>query len=525
MASRSYKDFEPSRRAPPDPAWRRVGMAPANEQIEVSIYVKPKSHAAPQGAASAGPVQRSALLARRTAEHAGDFKLLRDFANEHGLSVVAVEPAKRRMRLAGTSAQFEAAFQTKLTHYHDGKRTLRIRSGALKVPVELAPILESVLGLDTRPAAEPRLVLSSDAAATAYLPNQVAALYGFPTTVTGKGECIALIELGGGFNASDTKAAFQAMGLSPPQVVAVPVDGGANKPTPDDGADSEVALDIQVAGGAAPGARIAVYFAPNTDAGFIDAISAAIHDTANTPSVISISWGSAESTWTQQSVQSMNSTLQDASTVGVSVFVAAGDSLSTDGVSDGKAHVDFPASSPWAAGCGGTAISVSGSAITSEVVWNDGSSGTGGGISDLFPVPSFQQSASLPPSVNDGQKRRGVPDVAADASPETGYRLIVSGKSQVVGGTSAVAPLWAGLTALINQGVGKPIGFCLPFLYENPSLLRPITSGNNIPSGSSIGYKAGPGWNACAGLGVPNGQALFAAFTSANKSSERAVTS
>jgi kumamolisin len=208
----------------------------------------------------------------------------------------------------------------------------------------------------------------------------------------------------------------------------------------------------------------------------------------------------------------MNTALQDASTVNVSVFSASGDNLSTDGVNDGRAHVDFPASSPWAIGCGGTSISVSGAAITSETVWNDASTGTGGGISDLFPVPSFQQNASLPPSVNDGQVRRGVPDVAGDAAPSTGYRVVVNGQAEVVGGTSAVAPLWAGLAALINEGATTPVGFFLPFLYANPTLLRQITQGSNIPGGSKIGYEAGPGWNACTGLGVPNGESLLVAL-------------
>jgi kumamolisin len=209
----------------------------------------------------------------------------------------------------------------------------------------------------------------------------------------------------------------------------------------------------------------------------------------------------------------MNTAFQDASTVNVSVFAASGDNLSTDGVTDGRAHVDFPASSPWAIGCGGTSISVNGTTITSEAVWNDGTTGGGGGISDLFAVPSFQQEASLPPSVNDGQTRRGVPDVAGDAAPGTGYRVVVNGQTQVVGGTSAVAPLWAGLTALINEGATTPVGFFLPFLYANSTLLRQVTQGNNIPSGSSVGYQAGPGWNACTGLGVPNGESLFVALT------------
>jgi len=256
-----------------------------------------------------------------------------------------------------------------------------------------------------------------------------------------------------------------------------------------------------------------VYFAPNTDAGFVDAVSMAAHDSTNRPSVMSISWGSAESNWTAQALQTMTSALQDAAGLDVSVFVAAGDNLATDGVSDGKVHVDFPASSPWAIGCGGTHIAVTNAAITLETVWNDGTSGTGGGISDVYPVPAFQRTAGLPVNVSDGRPGRGVPDVSGDAAPATGYSIVVSGKSGVVGGTSAVAPLWAGLTALINQHAAKPIGFFLPTLYENPTLLRSITQGTNRPTGSTLGYAAGPGWNACTGLGVPHAQALFAALT------------
>jgi kumamolisin len=520
MASRSYKEFTPSEKAAPGPQCRRVGEVPPDERFEVSIYLKARNGAQADGDTSDSAADpRAALAARRRTQHAQDFKLIEHFAHEHGLSIVATEPARRLVRLSGTAAQFQAAFQTSLAHYQDGNTTFRGRSGTLKLPADLHAVVESVLGLDSRPAAKPRLVFRPAAQASdSFLPNEVGGLYAFPTVVTGKGQCIALIELGGGFNDSDTAAAFNAMGLSPPTVVAVSVDGGQNTPSPDDGADGEVALDIQVAGGVAPEAQIAVYFAPNTDAGFVDAITTAIHDTTNTPSVISISWGSAEVNWTDQATQTMNSALQDAANVNVSVFAASGDNLSTDSVSDGKAHVDFPASSPWMIGCGGTAITVTNASIESETVWNDGDSGGGGGISDLFPVPSFQQNTTLPPSVNDGGTRRGVPDVAGDAAPSTGYQVVVNGQTQVVGGTSAVAPLWAGLTALINEGASTPVGFFLAFLYTNPTLLRQITTGDNIPSGSSIGYAAGPGWNACTGLGVPNGESLYVALTQKSSS-------
>ncbi len=517
MPPRSYREFSPSHRNAPAKTAARVGAVPTQERIEVSLYLKPRKTLPAAFKAKGDP--RKDLLARRKLQHADDIKQVRAFAKEHGLQVTAVEPARRRIRLAGTAAKMQAAFGCELARYRENEKTFRARSGALSLPSKLASVVESVLGLDTRPAAKPRSIVHPNAAAAAaHLPNAVAALYRFPTAVNGSGQCIALIELGGGYAASDTKAAFKAMGLAAPKVTAVSVDGGKNKPKPDDGANGEVALDIQVSAGAAPRAAIAVYFAPNTDAGFVDAITQAAHDAKHKPSVISISWGSAESNWTQQAINSMNSAMQDAAAVGVSVFVASGDSLATDGVDDGSAHVDFPASSPWAIGCGGTNIRVSGSSIASESVWNDGSSGGGGGISDRFAVPSFQKNAPLPKSLNDGKLRRGVPDVAGDAAPATGYRIVYNGATQVVGGTSAVAPLWAGLAALINQQAAKPIGFFLPTLYANPSWLREITQGSNKPSGSSIGYSAGPGWNACTGLGVPNGQALFAGLSGAASS-------
>jgi kumamolisin len=504
MARSEYVEFKPSHRGAP--AGRRHADVAADEAIEVSVYLKPRGK---QDAST--PAE---MTARRAGAHADDIKLIEAFAAAARLSVVAVEPGRRLIRLAGSAARMQAAFKTELGVYHDGKAQFRGRSGSLSMPADVAAVVESVLGLDTRPAASPRRVLPRAAVAGArFLPNKVAQLYKFPAGVTGAGQCIGLIELGGGFLQADTDAAFQAMGLASPVVVAVPVDGGANAPTPDDGADGEVALDIQVAGGAAPGAKIAVYFAPNTDAGFVDAVGAASHDSANRPSVISISWGGPESGWSAQAQASMTSALQDAANLGISVFVASGDNLATDGVSDGAAHVDFPASSPWAIGCGGTSIEVAGDAISRESVWNNGNAGTGGGVSAVYPVPDFQAAAKLPLAFGTGAVGRGVPDVAGDADPNTGYIVVVNGQSQVVGGTSAVAPLWAGLAALINEKAAAPIGFFLPKLYAATGLTNDVTVGNNKPTGSDAGYPAGPGWDACTGLGSPNGQALFEALT------------
>ncbi len=307
---------------------------------------------------------------------------------------------------------------------------------------------------------------------TSFTPPQVAALYNFPTGVNGSGQCIALIELGGGYTTTDLTNYWNQLNLTTtPTVSAVSVGNGSNNPIGDpNSADGEVMLDIEVAGSIAPGAKIVTYFAENTDAGFLNAITTAVHDTTNSPSIISISWGGPESSWTQQAMTSMDEAFQSAAAMGVTVCVAAGDDGSTDGLTDGLNHVDFPASSPNVLACGGTRLVATGSNISSELVWNELASNegaTGGGVSDVFPLPSWQSGAGVPPSANPGGNvGRGVPDVSGDADPNTGYNTLVDGQSGVVGGTSAVAPLWAALIALINQSNNKPAGLINPLLYR-----------------------------------------------------------
>ncbi len=427
--------------------------------------------------------------------------------------VIEASLARRSIVLEGTVAALEAAFGTKLVMYRAGNATFRGRTGVLTLPSALESVVSGVFGLDERPQARTQFRPAA-AAAVSYTPSQVAQAYDYPAGFTGAGETIALIELGGGYAQSDLDTYFSQLGITAPNVTSVGVDGATNSPAGDpNSADGEVLLDIEVAGSIAPGAKIVVYFAPNTDQGFLDAITTAIHDTTNNPSVISISWGGPESTWTAQSTTNFDAAFADAATLGVTVTVAAGDNGSSDGVTDGLAHVDFPASSPHVLGCGGTALTASGTTITSETTWNDGSSGgaTGGGISDVFALPTFQQNAGVPPSVNPGGRiGRGVPDVSGDASPETGYQIYVDGQSAVFGGTSAVAPLWAALVALLNQALSKPVGFLNTSLYtaQVEAALHDITTGNNGA------YSAGVGWDACTGLGSPDGAKLLSVLMS-----------
>jgi len=264
-----------------------------------------------------------------------------------------------------------------------------------------------------------------------------------------------------------------------------------------------------------------VYFAPNTNQGFTDALVAAIEDRVNRPSIVSICWGSPESLWTVAAIRTMNETLKRAAEQGITMVVAAGDGGVTDNTNDGQPHVDFPASSPYVVAVGGTRLtqSESGDTIASEVVWNDQSFGaTGGGVSALFDGPSWQAGVNVPARI-DGKAGRGVPDVAANADPATGYKVYLHGQQIVLGGTSTATPLWAGLLARIYQGLGKNLGYINPLLYEKigpQGVLRAITEGQNGIHGVK-GYSAGPGWNACTGWGTPNGRKLLTALSTISR--------
>ncbi|MBV8216995.1 MAG: S53 family peptidase [Solirubrobacterales bacterium] len=494
----------------------RVGDVDHDKPIEVTVYLRSSGSLDwVDQQADRPPAERRTIsreeLARETGASDEDIAAVRAFAEQSGLEVTAVDEGRRSMTLRGTVDAVAQAFGARelglFEHPNTGE--CRGRSGPLTVPSALAGVITGVFGIDERPQARAHLRQSA-AAAQPYTPPQVAAAYSFPSGVNGSGQTAAILELGGGFSQTDLDTYFKSLGLTAPSVTAVGVDGGTNSPGTDPNADGEVMLDIEVLGAVAPGAKIFVYFAPNTDQGFIDALSTVVHDTTNKPSVVSISWGGPEDSWTQQARSQMEQILTEGAAVGVTVTVASGDNGSTDGVSDGKQHVDFPASAPHALGCGGTTLSIQNGQIASETVWNelpDHGAG-GGGISIEFPVPSYQSGVKMPNNVDTGKPGRGVPDVAGDADPETGYTVLVDGNQQTIGGTSAVAPLWAGLIVLLNASLGKPVGFLQPQLYASSAAsgFHDITQGNNV------GYQAGPGWDACTGNGSPDGTALLKAL-------------
>jgi kumamolisin len=464
-----------------------------------------------------------------------DVDLVRQTLGALGLEVTEVHASTRRVKVAGTIGALSSAFGVTLQQVSSpdpktGESVMhRYREGPLFVPAALDGVVLAVLGLDTRPQARPHfrrrgVAPHAAAAGSTYPPNQVADIYKFPAGTTGAGQTIAVIELGGGFSTSDLETYFGGLGIPVPSISAVSVDGASNAPGSDpNGADVEVALDIDVIGAAAPGATQIVYFAPNNgDQGFVDAISAAASATP-TPIAISISWGQSEDSWTAQGRIAMDAAIADAAAMGITVCVASGDNGSGDAVSDGQSHVDFPASSPHALGCGGTKLIANPSTgvISSEVVWNETAANEGaggGGVSDHFAVPSFQANAGVPARVARSAAvseaaaaagGRGVPDVAGNADPVTGYQVFSGGQAQVVGGTSAVAPLWAALVSRLAEATGQRFGLIQTLLYAGISPGTAVDGFNDITSGNNSAYAVGPGWDACSGLGSPDGTALL----------------
>jgi kumamolisin len=555
MPSQQLVAFPPSRRDPV-PGSRRVADIAPDEQIHLSIIVRRKPGGLDKAlrAAAATSTAPVSERRRRLAEEAGadqaDLDRVTQYLAGAGMTVQSADTATRTVAVTATAAQASAAFGVSLGRYQTDEFSYRGREGTVHLPADLVGVVEAVLGLDNRPqarthlrrgqaindrelpdpAAGPTALLPAITAtqAAAYSPRpapqpmwtkQVASLYEFPADLDGSGETVAIIELGGGFRPAELASYFQRAGVPAPAVEAIAVGGGKNNPGVDENADGEVMLDIEVTGTIAPGARIAVYFGTPSDRGFHDVLSAAVHDTERSPSVISISWGGPEDAWTAQSHQAFDDVLIDAAALGITVLAAAGDHGAGDAVKTGKAHADYPASSAYMIGCGGTTL-FNDNGQPSEVVWNDGDGwATGGGISDVYPQPRWQD-ITLPPNVNGtGQPGRGVPDIAGNADNASGYIILVDGRWVPVGGTSAVAPLYAGLVALINQALGQPVQALLQKLYgmstaDKASVFRDITAGDNSVPKSSFGpavsgYTAAEGWDACTGLGSINGTALL----------------
>jgi kumamolisin len=502
---------------------RLIGKVDSRQIIEISVVLNHR-RSMPANLEGTAVLSHADFAATYGADPA-DIRSMQQFAMEYNLNILerGDEIPRRTITMAGTAANMERAFSVELNEYSHPDGSYCGRAGTIQIPQEYASCIQSVFGLDDRTVAKPHLRYRSVSGEfgvrspnTSYTPVQVAHLYDFPKDVTGFGQTIGLIELGGGYRPSDIQEYFNSLGLEAPAMRTVSVDHARNRPTTPQSVDGEVLLDIEVAGTTAPGAAICVYFAPNTSRGFQDALSMAVHDQVNKPSVISISWGSAEINWTEQSMAAFDLVAQEACMLGVTITVAAGDAGSRDNVADGLNHVDFPASSPHVLATGGTRLTSGWGTITNETVWNDGALGgaTGGGYSTYFARPEWQSNLTA-------QNNRGVPDVAGNADPETGYYILVDGQKMVVGGTSAVAPLWAGLITLMNEKLGYRLGFVNPHLYS----IKQTDGFHDITVGNNGTFPAEIGWDAATGLGSPNGVGLCHALQATVATNRTSATS
>ena len=507
------------------PGAQVLGVADPNESIEVTIKIRRKK-ALPEPVAGEKLLTIEELAAQYGAD-AADMQRVKTVLTGYGLQVLKEDAVSCTLHAVGAAQVLENVFRVRLFHFSHPKGNYRGRTGDLSVPAELGGIVVGVYGLDNRKMVKRRplrrRVTSLDMAQRAasnrawFFPAELASIYAFPDG-DGKGQTVGLLEFGGGFFSDDLTTFCQNASVAVPAVQAVSIN---NTPTNQrDGAEGEVMLDVEVVAGVCPQSTIVVYFSSFDESGWVNAVDGAVHGQTPPLTVISCSWGYAEDApgaWAAGTLSAINDSLQAAALMGVTVCVASGDDGSDDEVGDGKAHVDFPSSSPYVLGVGGTTLSRKASGAVTETAWKDGDGlrkdnggSTGGGVSTIFPRPSWQPASIL--SVNPGSiEGRIVPDVAADASANTGYWTVVDGQGGVSGGTSAAAPLWASLIARLNNALGKSVGYLSPLLYRGigQTGCRDITSGNNETAAIG-GYAAGPGYDAVSGWGVPVGTALLA---------------
>jgi len=512
------------------PGAKVLGVADPDEWIELTIKVRRKKALPEVGKTAMKPLSVQELETQYGAAQA-DMDKVRTVLTGLGAKVLKEDAVSCGIRAGARAEVWESVFQVKLFHYSHSEGNYRGRKGDLRVPVELQEIVVGVFGLDNRKMVKRRpihrrrvsLNLAERAAAsrTWFFPAELATIYSFPAG-NGQGQTVGLLEFGGGYFPDDLSTFCKDANVNVPVVRTVSVN---NTPTnAKDGAEGEVMLDIEVVAGVCPASTIVVYFSSFDESGWVNVVDMAIHDQTNPLTVISCSWGYAEDApgaWSPGAQSAINDSLQAAALLGITVCVAAGDDGSDDEVGDGHAHVDFPSSSPYVLAVGGTTLKESSAGKITETAWKDGDGlrkdnggSTGGGVSTIFPRPSWQ---TVPvQSVNPGSiEGRVVPDVAADASANTGYWTVVDGQGGASGGTSAAAPLWASLIARLNASLGAPVGFLSPLLYQagangqplGQTGCRDITSGNN-DTASIGGYSAGPGYDGVTGWGVPIGTAL-----------------
>lgn len=524
---------------------REEGPDP-KERIEVTVVVR--SRAGDDALAEAldtlskqPPRERTILSDEEHALQYGstaeDLAAVQAFAVESGLQVVEASAARRTVELSGSVEAFGRAFGVDFQLYDSPRGSYRFHEGPVAVPRELQGVIEAVIGLDDKPVLRPQAAGGEPGGEPDQLthvdPRTIAAYYQFPSGLTGAGQGIAVLQFGGGYYQSDLETYFRLRGIKMPELRLVELLGQSNQPANRSmivecaqclgllvsGATGppapaslaylatiECTMDLEILGTLAPGALLVTYMAPGTALGQYTAFSKAVFDPVNACSVVNCSWGSPEDLSTPSFLSSLDKLFQHAALKGVTICASTGD-MGDGSVRYGKPTPQFPASSPNVLACGGSSVSAD---LSRETSWYEPISGTpiamsgGYGLSQLFAIPSWQKEAGT------GSTYRAYPDVASKADVQGGYDVVVTGLDIPMGGTSAAAPMWAALAALINERLGRRVGPLGPCLYTKPfaQAVRDITQSGGGPC------TPGPGWNPCTGLGSPLGTGLLAALGS-----------
>jgi kumamolisin len=505
-----------------------------NTKIIISIYLKRDLHEngmslkeyADAVIAGHQPILEHDEFVYQFGSVADEVKLVEDWAVTNGLTVVESSAGKATVKVQGTTGQYNNLFKIELQTVVDGERIYHTHVGELTIPSEINSVVEAILGLDNSVYFKHNAILDPDYQLSidpnlisSPTPVDLARAYKFPRSpggdlVQGKGACAAIIELGGGWTTQNLTSTFSRIGQPNPTVVDVSVDGGVNDGGVDVNSSGEVMLDIYCVGAVAPACKIAMYFAPNSYQGFIDTIITPTNDTVNNPSVISVSWGTTDTNWSSGARNAFDAALAAATVKGITTFIAAGD-YGVRAINGGPTYtVQYPGTSPYCVCAGGTVMSINNDyTIASEVPWgtSGGSYAGGGGVSTIFPVPIWQTGFSsklYPGGAVSSLTGRGIPDVSAHA---VGYQFYY-GSANYTGsfvGTSATAPLLAGMMARLNQLSGKRIGFVNSDWYSVRTTAFNDQTTGDIHGGNTVGYMATVGWDAATGIGSPIGTELY----------------
>lgn len=443
-----------------------------------------------------------------------------------GLSARKVSSNRLLMEVAAPASVIQKALGVEFHRYQFQGRVFHASPWEPKLPKYLAKRVLAISGLDdavkrvpriTKPSMVDQVLMASvqgSGPQGGLSPSDIASAYNLQSiSATGTGQMLALLQMDG-FNQSDITFYQQYYNLPAIPVETILMPGATG--IPGSNAD-EVTLDIELQMASAPGiSRILAYEGPNTNAGILAIFSRIAND--NRAKTVSTSWGLSEMDSTTSFMKSENQIFMQMAAQGQTLFAASGDAGAYDTTVNNKPvlSVDDPASQPYVTGVGGTRLILgAGQSYGSESVWSNGAnqSGGGGGISQVWPLPDWQQTVTTKAS----NTMRNVPDISLNSDPATGYSIYYRGGWTVLGGTSCAAPIWSGFAARVNQqriANGLPsLGWFNPTLYKTAQTLRYSSDFHDITQGNNLYYSAGPGYDNATGWGTFLGAGLFQDLT------------